>query len=230
VTDVTVIKTDNDNELRCFSCAADNSGVLWSVNISNPKKAKELYRASGSFLGSVQHPLQSLLIITQQDGTWIFYDTEKLEELNRVSPLEDQQEEFTCSALHPDGEYLVAGTNQGNAAFWMITENGLATVIKVHDTPVTALSFSEGGYFFATHGEGEDTIKIWDLKYLETVSHIIALDAGFDARDLCFDPSGRYLAVSGKTVLIFKAGQWGSYSKIDCHQRHATCTRFGGKG
>ncbi len=48
-------------------------------------------------------------------------------------------------------------------------------------------------------------------------------------RDLQFDRSGRYLSVSGKCILLFKAGSWNSYSKIDYHKKVSTCTRFGSK-
>jgi WD40 repeat protein len=240
VSSVCVLRSPNDNELRCFSTAADKTGVLWTCNLSAPKKITEVWRKKGDFLGAVQHTVGSLLIVAERNGTWTFLDSETAEVLNKVdffsvfSPEGKKggkgAETFTCTALHPDGEYLAAGTSAGNVVFWQISENDVATVIEgIHEGAVTNLDFSELGYKFATHGKGEDVVKIWDMKDLEQVSHIIQLEKGFGARDLSFDPSGRFLSVSGKFVLLFKAGQWGKYSKIDCHKKASTCTRFGGK-
>ena len=61
-----------------------------------------------------------------------------------------------------------------------------------HRGPVTALSFSENGYYLATGAA--DGVKLWDLRKLRNFRSL-SLEGG--VQDLAFDRSGLFLGVAG---------------------------------
>ena len=67
-----------------------------------------------------------------------------------------------------------------------------------HSGPITAISFSENGYYLATSTD-DSSVKLWDLRKLKNFK-TIQLDDGYEVKDLCFDQSGTYLAVAGTDV------------------------------
>lgn len=67
-----------------------------------------------------------------------------------------------------------------------------------HSGPITAISFSENGYYLATAAD-DACIKLWDLRKLKNFK-TLQLDDGYEIKDLCFDQSGTYLAVAGTDI------------------------------
>ena len=67
-----------------------------------------------------------------------------------------------------------------------------------HTGPITAISFSENGYYLAT-AAADASVKLWDLRKLKNFKSI-ALDQDYEIKDVCFDQSGTYLAVAGTDV------------------------------
>lgn len=67
-----------------------------------------------------------------------------------------------------------------------------------HSGPITAISFSENGYYLATAAD-DACVKLWDLRKLKNFK-TIQLDDNFEIKDLCFDQSGTYLALAGTDV------------------------------
>lgn len=67
-----------------------------------------------------------------------------------------------------------------------------------HSGPITAISFSENGYYLATAAE-DCCVRLWDLRKLKNFK-TLPLEEGYEIRDLCFDQSGTYLAVAGTDV------------------------------
>lgn len=73
-----------------------------------------------------------------------------------------------------------------------------------HCGPITAISFSENGYYLATAAE-DACVKLWDLRKLKNFK-TLQLDENYEVRDICFDQSGTYLAVAGSDVR-YKSGK-----------------------
>lgn len=71
-------------------------------------------------------------------------------------------------------------------------------LLSGHSGPITAISFSENGYYLATAAE-DCCVRLWDLRKLKTVK-TLPLEEGYEIKDLCFDQSGTYLAVAGTDV------------------------------
>lgn len=70
-----------------------------------------------------------------------------------------------------------------------------------HTGPITAMSFSENGYYLATAAE-DSCVRLWDLRKLTNFKTLTLNDDNkkYEVRDLCFDQSGTYLAVAGTDV------------------------------
>lgn len=67
-----------------------------------------------------------------------------------------------------------------------------------HSGPITAISFSENGYYLATSAD-DCCVKLWDLRKLKNFKTLV-MDDGYEIKDLCFDQSGTYLGVAGTDV------------------------------
>jgi pre-mRNA-processing factor 19 len=67
-----------------------------------------------------------------------------------------------------------------------------------HTGAITAISFSENGYYLAT-AAADASVKLWDLRKLKNFKSI-GLDQDYEIKDVCFDQSGTYLAVAGTDV------------------------------
>lgn len=67
-----------------------------------------------------------------------------------------------------------------------------------HSGPITAISFSENGYYLATSAD-DCCVKLWDLRKLKNFK-TLTLDDGYEIKDLCFDQSGTYLGIAGTDV------------------------------
>ena len=75
-----------------------------------------------------------------------------------------------------------------------------------HSGSISALSFSENGYYLATAAD-DNCVRLWDLRKLKNFK-TLNLDEGYEVRDLCFDNSGTYLAVAGTDVRVYQCKQW----------------------
>jgi len=71
-----------------------------------------------------------------------------------------------------------------------------------HSGPITAISFSENGYYLATSAD-DCCVKLWDLRKLKNFKTLV-MDDGYEIKDLCFDQSGTYLGVAGTDVRLVK--------------------------
>lgn len=98
-----------------------------------------------------------------------------------------------CAKFHPDGHLLGLGGADGQVHIYDV-KSGAAAASFPMSAPVTALAFSENGYFMAAVTENSTSISVWDLrksklhKVLETGTKITALD---------WDYTGQFLVSGG---------------------------------
>jgi pre-mRNA-processing factor 19 len=116
-----------------------------------------------------------------------------------------------------------------------------------HVGNISAISFSENGYYLATAAD-DASVKLWDLRKLKNFKNIqvtgnfydhnllefkltlkkwFQLDDGYEVKDLCFDQSGSYLAVAGTDVRVYLCKQWIDLKVFNDHTAMATGVRFG---
>ncbi len=94
-----------------------------------------------------------------------------------------------------------------------------------HTGQISAMSFSENGYYLATAAD-DACVKLWDLRKLKNFK-TIQLDEGYEVQDLCFDQSGTYLALAGSDVRVYLSRQWTELKVFNDHTATATGVRFG---
>ncbi|KAI5401449.1 Pre-mRNA-processing factor 19 2 [Lathyrus oleraceus] len=104
------------------------------------------------------HATNNYFVTASLDGTWCFYELSSGTCLTQVS---DSSQGYTSAAFHPDGLILGTGTTDSLVKIWDV--KGKANVAKFdgHVGDVTAISFSENGYYLTT--AAKDGVKLWDL-------------------------------------------------------------------
>jgi len=122
---------------------------------------------------------------------------------------------------------LIFGTGTADAQIkiWDLKEQSNVANFPGHAGQISALSFSENGYYLATAAD-DSCVKLWDLRKLKNFK-TLQLEDGYEVRDLCFDSSGTYLAVAGSDVRVYLCKQWNELKVMNDHTAMATGVRFG---
>nr|CAB3504685.1 unnamed protein product [Digitaria exilis] len=112
------------------------------------------------------------------------------------------QEGYTSASFHPDGLILGTGTTDALVKVWDVKTQANVATFEGHVGPVTAMSFSENGYFLAT--AARDGVKLWDLRKLRNFRTISPYDPDTPTNAVEFDLSGNYLAIGGSDIRIYQ--------------------------
>jgi pre-mRNA-processing factor 19 len=126
---------------------------------------------------------------------------------------------YTSLAVHPDGILVAVGTSNGTIEVRSLNSGGdIAATLDVGASnegatvgAVTALSFSENGYWLASAvAELPASAQLWDLRKLTQIA-LIALPtaesvAGSVVHALAFDYSGQFLAATTASGVIDVVG------------------------
>ncbi|KAF3328107.1 pre-mRNA-processing factor 19-like protein [Carex littledalei] len=135
------------------------------------------------------------------DNTWCFYDLPTGSCLKQVGE-PSQEGGYTTAAFHPDGLILGTGTSESLVKIWDIKTQAFVTNFEGHSGPVTAMSFSENGYFLAT--AASDGVRLWDLRKLRNFRTFSPYDVNTPTNSVEFDFSGSYLAIAGSDIRVYQ--------------------------
>ncbi|MED6144129.1 E3 ubiquitin-protein ligase prp19 [Stylosanthes scabra] len=166
------------------------------------------------------------------DGTWCLYDLSSGTCLTQVSDTSSSSEGYTSAAFHPDGVILGAGTTDALVKIWDVKRQEVAATLEGHAGPVTAISFSENGYFLAT--AAHDGVKLWDLRKPNmNFRNFAPYVSETPTNSVEFDHSGSFLAVAGSDIRIYQVANM--KSEWNCIKTFPdlsgtgkdTCVKFG---
>ncbi|KAG6757305.1 hypothetical protein POTOM_037613 [Populus tomentosa] len=110
------------------------------------------------------HATNNYFVTASLDNTWCFYDLSSGLCLTQVADT-SKTDGYTSAAFHPDGLILGTGTSEAVVKIWDVKSQANVAKFEGHVGPVTAISFSENGYFLAT--AAHDSVKLWDLRKLK---------------------------------------------------------------
>jgi len=196
---------------------------VWAVANATNKSVLRVH--DGPVTGLSLHATGDYVLTTSTDQHWAFSDLRTGRLVSKVTD-ESAPVALTCAQFHPDGLIFGTGTADSQIKIWDLKEQSNVANFPGHNGQVSALSFSENGYYLATAAD-DNCVKLWDLRKLKNFK-TLALDEGYEVRDLCFDSSGTYLAVAGSDVRVYLCKQWNELKVMSEHTAMATGVRFGG--
>lgn len=206
------------DEETVVTASPDATVRVWHVPTA---QTTQVIRAhEGPVTGLSLHATGDYLLSTSTDQHWAFSDLRTGRVLARVA----DSCALTAAEFHPDGLILGTGTADSLVKIWDLKERTNVANFPGHAGPIAALAFSENGYYLAT-AAGDAAVKLWDLRKLKNF-RTIALEDGYEVRDLCFDQSGTYLAVAGTDVRLYLCKQWDTLKVFADHTALATGVRF----
>ncbi|XP_055813209.1 pre-mRNA-processing factor 19 homolog 2-like isoform X1 [Solanum dulcamara] len=176
------------------------------------------------------HATNKYFVTASLDGTWCFYDLASGLCLSQVADA-SESEGYTSAAFHPDGLILGAGTAGAQVKIWDVKSQANVARFDGHVGAVTAISFSENGYFLAT--AAQDGVKLWDLRKLRNFRTFALYDEDTATQSVEFDHSGSYLALGGSDIRVYQVASvksdWNSIKILPdlSGTGKATCLKFG---
>lgn len=178
------------------TASPDSTIRVWNVPTSQTSLILRYHE--GPVTGLSLHPTGDYVLSCSEDQYWGFADIRSGRLLTRVK--DSANVPLTTAMFHPDGLIFGTGTSDAQVKIWDLKEQRNVANFSGHTGAITAISFSENGYYLATAAD-DSCVKLWDLRKLKNFKTLQLTEEGtYQIRDLCFDQSGTYLAVSGSDV------------------------------
>jgi len=98
-----------------------------------------------------------------------------------------------CFSISPEGNKLIAGTNDGSIFIWNINDSFSREKIKGDGNTIHAISYNNDGALFAT-GDKNGNVKLWDANSKNRLTTLTGHTARVE--DIEFDPSNQFIASS----------------------------------
>lgn len=178
-----------------ITASPDTSIRIWNVPTSQTTLLLKCHE--GPVTGLSLHPTGDYILSTSQDKYWAFTDLRTGRLLTKN--LDTSERGLTAAQFHPDGLIFGTGTEDAQVRIWDLKEQTNVANFPGHIGEISAISFSENGYYLATAAAAEPCVKLWDLRKLKNFK-TIQLDDNYEIKDLCFDQSGTYLAIAGTDI------------------------------
>lgn len=204
------------------TASPDHTIRVWNVPTSQTTLLLRCHE--GPVTGLSLHPTGDYVLSTSLDKHWAFTDIRTGRLLTKVIDTADSG--LTTAQFHPDGLIFGIGTENSQVKIWDLKEQSNVANFPGHTGPISAISFSENGYYLATAAADDGCVKLWDLRKLKNFK-TIQLGDGYEIQDLCFDQSGTYLTIAGTDIRIFLCKQWQELKTFNDHTAMATGVRFG---
>ncbi|GLU08226.1 hypothetical protein SLE2022_251500 [Rubroshorea leprosula] len=200
---VTSVKFVAQNDLF-LSGSADKTVRVWQGSEDGNYECCHVLKEHAAGVQAVTvHATNNYFVTASLDSTWCFYDLSSGSCLAQVAHPSDSQG-YTSAAFHPDGLILGTGTSDAVVRIWDVKSQGNVANFDGHTGAVSAISFSENGYFLAT--AAHDGVKLWDLRKLKNFRSFELYDSNTPTNSVDFDYSGNYLAIAGSDIRVYQVG------------------------
>ncbi|XP_012487307.1 pre-mRNA-processing factor 19 [Gossypium raimondii] len=227
---VTSVKFVAQNDVF-LSGSADKTVRIWQGSEDGKYDCRHILKDHTAEVQAVTvHATNNYFVTASLDTTWCFYDLSSGLCLTQVEDPSNSMG-YTSAAFHPDGLILGTGTTGATVRIWDVKSRGNVANFDGHTGAVTAISFSENGYFLAT--AAHDGVKLWDLRKLKNFRSFELYDQDTPTNSVDFDHSGSYLAIAGSDIRVYQVGsvkaEWNCIKTLPdlSGTGKATCVKFG---
>ncbi|KAI5649722.1 hypothetical protein M9H77_35727 [Catharanthus roseus] len=197
---VTSVKFVPQKEL-VVSGSADKTVRIWKGSEDGKYDCRHVLKDHTAEVEAVTiHPTNNYFVTASLDNSWCFYELDSGRCLAQVSD-DSGSQGYTTAAFHPDGLIIGIGTSGPVVKIWDVKNQSPVAKFDEMVGAVTAVSFSENGYFLAT--AAQDGVKLWDLRKLRNFRTFAAEDKT-PIQAVEFDHSGSYLAIGGSDIRIYQ--------------------------
>ncbi|CAM8927083.1 unnamed protein product [Rhodiola kirilowii] len=198
VTSVKFVGRDN----IIITGSADKTVRVWQGSDDGGYNCRHILKDHSAEVAAVTvHATNNYAVTASLDNTWCFYDLSSGICLTQVAE-SSGPEGYTSAAFHPDGLILGTGTSEALVKIWDVKSQANVAKFDGHVGAVTAISFSENGYFLAT--AASDGVKLWDLRKLRNFRTFSPYDSDTQSNSVDFDHSGNYLALAGSDMRVYQ--------------------------
>ncbi|OVA02324.1 WD40 repeat [Macleaya cordata] len=182
--------------------SADKTVRVWQGSEDGNYNCRHILKDHSAEVQAVTvHATNNYFVTASLDNTWCFYDLSSGLCLTQVGDASGG-DGYTSAAFHPDGLILGTGTLEALVRIWDVKSQSNVAKFDGHVGPVTAISFSENGYFLAT--AAHDGVKLWDLRKLRNFRTFTPYDSNTPTNSVDFDHSGSYLAIAGSDIRVYQ--------------------------
>ncbi|TYI95838.1 hypothetical protein E1A91_D01G026800v1 [Gossypium mustelinum] len=214
-----------------LSGSADKTVRIWQGSEDGNCDCRHILKDHTAEVQAITvHATNNYFVTASLDSTWCFYDLSSGLCLTQVEDPSNSMG-YTSAAFHPDGLILGTGTTEATVRIWDVKSQGNVANFDGHTGSITAISFSENGYFLAT--AAHDGVKLWDLRKLKNFRSFELYDQDTPTNSVDFDHSGSYLAIAGSDVRVYQVGsvkaEWNCIKTLPdlSGTGRATCVKFG---
>eukprot|EP00258_Populus_trichocarpa_P008671 XP_002314503.3 pre-mRNA-processing factor 19 homolog 2 [Populus trichocarpa] len=227
---VTSVKFVGEGEFF-LTGSADKTVRVWQGSEDGNYDCRHILKDHTAEVQAVTvHATNNYFVTASLDNTWCFYDLSSGLRLTQVADT-SKTDGYTSAAFHPDGLILGTGTSEAVVKIWDVKSQANVAKFEGHVGPVTAITFSENGYFLAT--AAHDSVKLWDLRKLKNFRTLNLYDSDTPTNSVEFDHSGSYLGISGSDIRVYQVGSvkadWNCIKTLPdlSGTGRATCVKFG---
>ncbi|PON38165.1 WD repeat containing protein [Parasponia andersonii] len=214
-----------------LTSSADKTVRIWQGSDDGNYNCNHILNDHNAEVQAVTvHATNNYFVTASLDNTWCFYELSSGLCLTQVEDTSGS-EGYTSAAFHPDGLILGTGTSEALVKIWDVKSQTNVARFDGHAGAVTAISFSENGYFLAT--AASDGVKLWDLRKLRNFRTFAPYGSETPANSVEFDHSGSYLALAGADIRVYQVAnvksEWNCIKTFPdlSGTGKATCVKFG---
>ncbi|KAF2314056.1 hypothetical protein GH714_021794 [Hevea brasiliensis] len=159
---VTSVKFVTDGDLF-LTGSADKTVRVWQGSEDGNYDCRHILKDHTAEWKLQYHEKKKNICFPFEQDDW--YDDLVLQVSDTSKSDTSKPEGYTSAAFHPDGLILGTGTSEAVVKIWDVKSQANVARFDGHVGAVTAISFSENGYFLAT--AAHDSVKLWDLRKLK---------------------------------------------------------------